>query len=70
MLIISAGGNGTDLGEVGRATTILGAKRVGRRAVREMLYDEEGTYTMRDAEGREVLRGERSIRTGYAWWER
>lgn len=65
---IHAGDNSTDLGRVGTAMTLLGAKRIGRAAVRSMLPNGEGNYTVRDA-GRDVLREERSIRTDYKWAE-
>lgn len=66
---ITAGDNSTDLGRVGTAKTLLGAKRIGRAAVRNMLPRGEGTYTVRDDMGQQVLRGERSIRTGMDWAE-
>lgn len=64
---ISAGCNSTDLGVVGRSDTLLGAKRIGRHAVLHMLPDGQGIYRVRDGEGREVLAGELSIRTGFRW---
>lgn len=67
---ITAGNNSTDLGVVGHADTYLGAKRIGRKAVREMLPDGQGSYTIKHnhmtfAESME--REERSIRTGNQW---
>lgn len=67
---IHAGDNSTDLGQVGSAKTIRGAKRVGRAAVRASLPRGQGTYRVRDARGAEILVGERSIRTDYEWIER
>jgi hypothetical protein len=67
---ITAGDNGTDLGRVGTAKTILGAKRIGRAAVLYSLPRGEGVYKVRDTAGREVLIGERSLRTGGDWYER
>lgn len=64
---ITAGDNSTELGCIGTAKTILGAKRIGRAAVRDSLPRGEGSYKVRDADGREVLIEERSIRTGGEW---
>jgi len=61
---VHAGNNNTDLGQVGKAASILGARRAGRTAVRTMLADGCGYYTIRDANGAQVERGERSLRTG------
>lgn len=62
---IHAGDNATDLGQVGTSRTIIGARRIGRRAVRTMLPNGCGTYTVRAIEGAVVERGERSIRTDH-----
>lgn len=67
---ISAGNNSTDLGTVGRANTLLGAKRIGRAAVKTMLPNGEGVYTVRDRSHREVAGEERSIRTQFRWSQR
>jgi len=67
---ITAGDNSTDLGRVGTAKTIIGAKSIGRAAVRDALPGGEGSYKVRDAAGREVLVEERSIRTGGEWLAR
>jgi len=67
---ITAGNNGTDFGQVGTAKTILGAKRIGRAAVRDSLPHGEGNYKVRDTDGREVLTEERSVRTGGDWLAR
>lgn len=48
---------------------ILGAKRIGRAAVRAALPRGEGDYKVRDAQNRVVLTDERSIRTGGEWFE-
>ena len=62
---VTAGNNSTDLGKVGEASTIIGAKRIGRKAVLTMLPNGEGTYYY-SINGQR--RGEtRSIRTGFAW---
>ena len=65
---ITADDNSTDLGVVGYADTLLGAKRIGRRAVRTMLPNGEGRYTLHNQHvaGR-WLTEERSIRTGGKW---
>lgn len=67
---ITAGDNSTDLGTVGTANTIRGAQRIGRAAVRASLPRGEGVYKVHDSDGREVMIGERSIRTDYEWIER
>lgn len=67
---IHAGDNSTDLGQVSTAETLAGAKLKGRAAVARMLPDGDGTYTVRDGHGQDVLRGERSIRTAGQWVER
>ena len=64
---ISAGSNSTELGRVGEADTLLAAKRIGRRAMRESLPNCEGWYTVRDESGETVAGEERSIRTNYRW---
>lgn len=71
--VITAGSNSTDLGIVGKAATIAGAKQIGRAAVRT-LPNAEGTYLVRapftlDGPQVEYLRGECSIRTGLKWHE-
>lgn len=65
---ITAGSNSTDLGRVGTANTIIGAKRIGRKAV-SGLPNGEGDYKVRDLDGREIFSEERSIRTGWQWIE-
>ena len=71
--IVTAGSNSTDLGVVGRASTLLGARRIGRKAVRESLPNAEGSYRVHewviDETGITVMGGERSIRTGFQWLE-
>lgn len=67
---ITAGDNSTDLGTVGTAKTMLAARRIGRAAVRSSLPRGEGSYKVRDADGREVLVEERSIRTDGEWMDR
>ena len=67
---ITAGNNSTDLGRVGTAKTPAGAKRIGRNAVRSCLPNGEGSYKVIDADGREVLTGERSLRNDRKWVER
>lgn len=67
MYKITAGNSNTDLGIVGSSKTVLGAKRIGRNAVRIMLPDGYGQYRVIDAEGAQVLREERSLRTDRAW---
>ena len=64
---ITAGTAGTDLGQVGQAKTLLGAKRIGRAAVRDALPDQCGGYRVWDVDGRQVAGGERSIRTEFQW---
>lgn len=64
---VTAGDNNTDLGQVATSKTILGAKRLGRAAVRDSLPNGHGIYKVRDESGREVLIEERSIRTDYDW---
>lgn len=61
---VHVGNNSTDLGQVGTSKTVLGARRIGRAAVRSMLPGGDGCYTIRDADGAQVERGERSLRTG------
>lgn len=68
-LTITAGNNSTELGIVGKASSRLGAIRIGRKAVTNFLPDGCGTYKVRDEIGRELLVGENSIRTGYKWRE-
>lgn len=66
---VFAGNNSTDLGQVGTSKTLLGAKRIGRAVIREALPNGEGSFIVRDKEGRTVLSSERSIRTGFEWCE-
>jgi hypothetical protein len=69
MFTVVAGDNSTELGVVGQSKTILGAKRIGRKSVREALPNGQGGYRVRDTDGREVLRAEKSIRTSNQWCE-
>lgn len=63
---ITAGSHSTDLGIIGRADTLLGAKRIGRKAVRTMLPDGHGWY--RIVSPNNDSRGEvRSLRTDNKW---
>ena len=65
---ITAGNNSTDLGIVGSADTLLGAKRIGRKVVKESLPDGCGNYNVRiPATGQIVLSEERSLFTNYRW---
>jgi hypothetical protein len=64
---VTAGDNSTDLGTVGRAKTLLGAKRIGRAAVRTSLPNGCGGYRVWTADGKQVAGGSRSIRTDYRW---
>lgn len=72
---VTAGSNFTDLGVVGYSDSLLGAKRIGRRAVRESLPNAEGSYRVHEWVINEtgitvpVMGGERSIRTGFRWIE-
>jgi len=68
-LTITVGNNNTDLGIVGTASSRLRAVKIGRKAVSNSLPDGCGTYKVRDEIGRELLIGERSIRTNYKWSE-
>ena len=68
-LTITAGNNSTELGIVGKASSRLGAVRIGRKAVSNSLPDGCGTYKVRDEIGRELLVGEYSVRTDYKWIE-
>ena len=62
---VTAGNDSTDLGTVGQASTILGSKRIGRRAVLTVLPNGEGTYYWHVNGQR---RGEtRSLKTGFKW---
>jgi len=65
---VGAWSNSTDLGTIGSASTLSGAVRIGRSAVLGV-SNGEGKYRVYDDEGREVLVGERSIRTGFKWVE-
>lgn len=71
--IVTAGSNSTDLGVVGYSNTLLGAKRIGRKAVRESLPNAEGSYRVNEIDETgitvAVMGGERSIRTGFQWLE-
>ena len=67
---VTAGDVSTDLGVMGRCASLREARRVGRRAVDACLPGGSGTYVIRDADGKEVERGERTMRTGYAWMAR
>ena len=64
---VHAGDHSTDLGMVGRASTLRSARALGRKQVDGCLPGGCGTYTIRDADGQDVERGERSLRTGYRW---
>lgn len=64
---VHAGDNSTDLGMVGRCKTRAEARQLGRKQVDRCLPGGCGTYTIRDAEGQDVERGERTLRTGYRW---
>ena len=69
---IVAGNHNTELGVVGYSDSLLGAKRIGRKAVRESLPNAEGSYRVHiDETGITVavMGGERSIRTGFQWLE-
>ncbi len=65
--IVTAGDHSTDLGTVGRAKTMLGAKRIGRAAVRDSLPNGCGGYRVKTADGRQVAGESRDIRTDYKW---
>ena len=66
--IITAGNQSTDLGAVGRAKTLLGAKRIGRRAVRDSLPNGQGGYRVwSDNDGRLIAGGTRGTSTGNKW---
>lgn len=73
--IVTAGSTSTDLGVVGHSNTPLGAKRIGRKAVRESLPNAEGWYRVLEWVVYEtgitvtIMGGERSIRTGFQWLE-
>lgn len=64
---ITAGSHSTDLGTVGHAKTLLGAKRIGRRAVREALPNGHGNYRVWTDDSRHVAGGERTLRTNNKW---
>jgi len=64
---IVAGNQNTELGVVGYSDSLLGAKRIGRRAVRESLPNAEGGYSVKDQFGDVVFGEERSIRTDFRW---
>jgi hypothetical protein len=67
--IVTAGSNSTDLGVVGYCDSILGAKRIGRKAVNDAIPGGDGGYRVKDKSGNVVFGGERSIRTGFRWIE-
>jgi hypothetical protein len=67
MYTVHAGGNSTDLGRVGEAASLPAARRIGREAVRTMLPNGEGTYTIRTEQGETVERGECSICSNHTW---
>lgn len=64
---ITAGDSSTDLGTVGKAKTLLSAKRIGRKAVNESLPNGQGGYRVWTADRQQVGGEERSIRTGNRW---
>lgn len=64
---ITAGNNTTDLGTVGTRRTLSAAIRIGRLAVRDCLPGGQGRYTVRDADGRDIVCAERSLRTEMQW---
>ena len=61
---VTAGNNSTDLGAVGHARTIAGARRVGRRAVLASLPNGEGSWTAWTEQHEPIAHEERSTRTG------
>lgn len=64
---ITAGHNGTDLGVVGACDTFVGAKRIGRAAVRK-LPDGEGTYYIHNQHVSGRRWGETcGLDTGFKW---
>lgn len=66
--VITAGNYSTDLGIVGRARTLAGAKRIGRRALRESLPDGYGSYRVWLEDGAyPVAGGTRTLATGTRW---
>jgi len=64
---VTAGNNSTELGRVGETNSLLGAKRIGRDAVRRCLPNAEGSYRVKTQDGETVASEERSIRTGFKW---
>lgn len=64
---VHAGDHSTDLGCVGRAATLREARALGRHQVDGCLPGGCGIYTVRDASGQTIERGERTLRTGYRW---
>ena len=64
--IITAGNYNTDLGIVGSADTLLGAKRIGRKVVKESLPDGCGNYKVR-TKGQIVFTEKRTLFTRYKW---
>jgi len=65
---VTAGDHSTDLGVVGHAKTLLGAKRIGRRAVREALPNGQGGYRVWvEGINYPVAGGERTLRTDNKW---
>jgi len=46
--IITAGNATTDLGIVGQTDTLIGARRIGRRVIKETLPNGDGTYRIKE----------------------
>jgi hypothetical protein len=67
MYVITAGNQSTDLGTVGRAKTLLGAKRIGRRAVRDSLPYGQGGYRVWSDDSRLIAGGTRNLSTANKW---
>ena len=65
--VITAGDNSTDLGTVGRAKTIPGAKRIGRHAVRTLLPNGQGSYRVWSDDNQLIAGGKRSLSTDNKW---
>jgi hypothetical protein len=65
--IITAGNQSTDLGAVGRAKTLLGAKRIGRRAVRDSLPNGQGGYRVWSDDSRLIAGGTRGLSNANKW---
>ena len=66
---ITAGNNNTDCGIIGRANTLLAAKRIAHKYISVALPNGEGEYTVRDEDGDSVLVERRDITTGNKWVE-